>query len=65
MKTWLKTLIAAVIGGGASAGLMAVVDPATVKLEDLPSILRAAAVGAVIAVFAYLKQSPLPPEPKI
>lgn len=58
MNTWLKGLIAAVIGGAASTGLLAVADPAA---ADLILVGKRFAIGAIIALLAYLKQSPLPP----
>lgn len=63
MRTWLKSLLACVLGGAANAALLTVVDPNLVKPEDLIHIVKAFGAGAVISVLAYLKQSPLPPSP--
>lgn len=57
-KPWLHSLIAAAIGGFASAASAAIVVPhATILL-----VLKLGAVGAVVPVLTLLKQSPLPPD---
>jgi hypothetical protein len=71
-KLWLHGLLAALIGGGASAvsGGFAnlVVDPKDFNLSGgLGHLFETMGVmfvvAAVMSVVAYLKQSPLPPEP--
>lgn len=62
-KVWLHGLIAAFIGGGASAGAAAGVDPDSFNLVDWEgflNILKLFAVSGLFSVFAYLKKSPLP-----
>ena len=55
MKTWLKGLLAAALGGG----LMVIVDPESI-LDNPRHSAKLAAGGAVIAVIGYLKKSPFP-----
>ena len=60
-KKWLKGLISAVIGGGANAITVAIVDPLTFNLtEGFEKLATVAAVSAIVAAAMYLKQSPLP-----
>jgi predicted oxidoreductase len=59
MKTWLKSLAAAAIGGAATALSTMVVDPSHFNLADLHKLGAVAGAGAVIGVLSYLKQSPL------
>ena len=70
-QVWLHGLLAALIGGGASAvsGGIAnvVVDPKDFNVSGgLIHLMEVAGtafvVGAFISVAAYLKQSPVPPE---
>ena len=73
-ETWLKGIAAAGIAGGANGvitGFAAVgIDPQHFNLRaGLHSTLAIAAVSAmmsaIIGVAAYLKQSPLPNEPRL
>lgn len=66
MRTWLKGLLAGVIGGAATSGLAAIADPAHFNLsgDGLVALGKMAAAGAIVALLMYLKQSPLPPEEK-
>lgn len=57
---WVKSLAAAAIGGAANAGLLVIVAPDKFSFDDLSTLGRVAAAGALIAVMSYLKQSPLP-----
>jgi hypothetical protein len=70
-EIWLKGMLAAAIAGAANGiitGFAAVgIDPAHFNLQaGFRNTLAIAAVSAgmsgIIAVAAYLKQSPLPPE---
>lgn len=61
MRIWIEGLVAALIGGGANAITVIVVDPLAFNLgEGLPKLLQVVAVGAIVAAAAYLKQSPIP-----
>jgi len=73
LELWLKGLVAAAIAGAANGvitGFAAVgIDPAHFNLQaGLRSTLGIAGVSAlmsgIIAVAAYLKQSPLPANPR-
>ena len=60
-RTWIEGLLAAAIGGGANALTVIIVDPLAFNLgEGLPKLLQVTAVGALVAVGAFLKQSPIP-----
>ena len=59
-KTWAKGLLAAVIGGASNAALLVLVMPEKFAWNDLADVGRIAAAGALISLFSYLKQSPLP-----
>ena len=61
-KTWLYSVIAAGIGGAASAALSAMAMPSTFNLSHagLINLGKIALVGALVPVLTYLKQSPLP-----
>lgn len=70
-KHWLHGLAAAFIGGGSSAvsaGFSAVMmDPtkfnlSTGMLDTLKMMLVTFFISGAITAFAYLKQSPIPPE---
>lgn len=66
MEPWLKGLIAAVVGGAATAGgsWMAInaagAAGAAVPVLNWKSLGIILLVGAVTNLFAYLKQSPIP-----
>ena len=61
-KTWLKGLLAAIIGGAANTVTAAFVDPQHFNLshDGLIGLGKFAAAGAIISFFLYLKQSPIP-----
>lgn len=68
---WLHGLMAALIGGGASAVVSGITvsafDPAKFNFgQDIVRLLEFMAVqfglSGILSVFAYLKQSPLPPD---
>jgi len=63
-KIWVKGIVAAVIGGSASAIAAAVTEPgiANGTRASWVALLRMSAVAAVLNAAAYLKQSPLPGE---
>ena len=67
-EKWLRSLIAAVVTGGATSGLSAlgisVADAAGANIGGL-NIKQVGALflsGALVGLLAYLKQSPIPPE---
>ena len=60
-RAWAHGLCAAIIGGGANAIAVIVVDPLTFNLDDgIGNLLKVAAVSAIVSAAAYLKRSPLP-----
>lgn len=62
---WLKGLIAAAIGGAANAVTVMIVDPVAFNLQDGgKKLAMVALVSAIVSAALYLKQSPLPGEPK-
>lgn len=62
-RVWLEGLVAALVGGGANAVTVIVVDPLAFNLgEGLGKLLQVVAVGAIVAAAAFLKQSPIPAE---
>ncbi|HEV2350838.1 MAG TPA: hypothetical protein VG028_13435 [Terriglobia bacterium] len=72
-RLWLHGLFAAFIGGASttlSSGLVLVVaDPAKFNFDEgllrlLLSVTCMALIEGAKLTFAYLKQSPLPPEPE-
>jgi len=65
-RLWFKSLAAAVIGGAASAGLLVYADPQHFNFshDGLVALGKLAGGGAILALLAYLKQSPLPNGPK-
>jgi len=61
LKTWVKGLVGAVIGGAANSITVMVVDPVAFNLEEgLSKLLTVAAMGAILSAAMYLKQSPIP-----
>jgi len=62
LKVWLQGLAAAGISAFASAASGAVALPAVFTLDRVGflNMVKVAAVPAMLAVFAYLKSSPLP-----
>lgn len=62
-KTWLYGLVAAAIGGFASALLSALAMPDVVNFthDGEVHMIKLAIIGAVVPVLTLLKQSPLPP----
>lgn len=68
-KTWLHGLLGGAIGGAATAGSaflgMAGAHAAGVSDISIPNAKTLGVIllsGALTSAFAYLKQSPLPPE---
>lgn len=60
-RIWIEGLVAALIGGAANAVTVIVVDPLNFNLgEGLGKLLQVVAVGGLVAVAAFLKQSPIP-----
>ena len=64
-KVWVHGLVAAVISAGASGVTLVIVDPGSFNFSagGLAHLGAVCGVQALIAAAAYLKQSPLPPEP--
>lgn len=59
---WIKGLVSAIIGGGANAITVAIVDPIAFNMQEgAGKLLTVALVSAIVAAAMYLKQSPLPP----
>ena len=62
-KSWLKGLIAAVVGGAANTGAAVIVAPETFNFgTGLGKLLSMIGAGAIIALLHYLQQSPVPRE---
>jgi hypothetical protein len=62
-KAWAHGLGAAIIGGGANAVTVIILDPLKFNLQDgWKNLLAAVFVSAIVSACLYLKQSPLPPE---
>lgn len=67
-RLWLNKLLAAVISGGATTALAALgiagadAMGASVKALDFRQTLMLFISGALVGLFAYLKQSPIPPD---
>jgi len=61
-KSWVYTLVAGAIGGASSAGLSIMVMPDIFNFTGigLQHLYKAMFIGAIIPVFTFLKQSPLP-----
>ncbi len=61
-KAWLYSLVAGAIGGCSSAGLSLLAMPDTFSFSGagLVHVYKALAIGALIPIFTFLKQSPLP-----
>lgn len=61
IKTWLKGLLSAAIGGAANAITVMVIDPMQFNVTDgLHKLLVVAGVSALVSAAMYLKSSPLP-----
>lgn len=61
-RTWLHGLIGAIIGGGANAIVVMVVDPAGFNFaEGFTKLWQFTALSALVSGALYLKQTPLPP----
>ena len=60
MNTWLKSLLAATIGGAANAFALMGLMPDKFNFGDMPSLGKVIVAGAIIGLMGYLKQSPLP-----
>ncbi|HDZ39531.1 MAG TPA: hypothetical protein ENH62_14865 [Marinobacter sp.] len=63
---WGKGLISAGIGGFSTGVTVAFVDPASFNIDTgLSNLLKVCVVAGVVAMFNYLKQSPLPAAPEV
>lgn len=65
-RIWAKGLVAAVVGGASNAFTAAFVDPEHFNpfQAGWSHCKEIILVGAIIAAFHYLAQSPLPPDDK-
>ena len=63
MRLWLHGCVAAAIGGASSAlsAAFALPDAVNFSHAGLLAMGKISMAGAVLAVAAYLRQSPLPP----
>jgi hypothetical protein len=63
LKVWIHGLVAAAISAFASAASGAIALPSVFTFDKtgLLNMVKLAAVPALLAVFAYLKSSPVPP----
>lgn len=62
-KTWLKGLLAAIIGAAANGVLVVMVNPGTFDIFSVPgwkNIGTVCVASSLVAGALYLKQSPLP-----
>ena len=61
-QMWLKGLLAAIIGGAANSVTAAFIDPEHFNFshDGLIALAKLAGAGALLALFMYLKQSPVP-----
>lgn len=61
-QTWFHSILAAAISAAASGVTLVIVDPASFNFssDGLKHLGAVCAVQAIIAVAAFLKQSPLP-----
>jgi len=58
---WFKGLVAAGIGAASNSVTVMIVSPSTFNLHaGLGKLVEVAAVSALVAIAAYLKQAPLP-----
>lgn len=63
-KHWVHGLVGAIIGGGANAITVMIVDPMQFNLQTgWKNLVTATAVSMIVSGALYLKSSPLPPEP--
>lgn len=61
-RTWLRGLIGAIIGGGANAITVMVVEPKSFNLEaGWPALWHFTLISALVSAALFLKQSPVPP----
>lgn len=65
-KTWVHSLVAAAVSAAASGVTLVIVDPASFNFSGggLKHLAAVCGVQALIAVAAFLKQSPLPGDTK-
>ena len=65
-QTWLKGLVAAIIGGAANAVTTIIVAPETFNFQaGLSKLGAVAGASALVSAAMYLKQSPVPTEDKV
>lgn len=61
LKTWLKGLASAAIGGAANSAVAIGVSPETFNFgPGLDALIQMAIGGAIISTLMYLKSSPIP-----
>lgn len=63
LRVWLHSLIAALISGGANGLTVMIVSPTDFNFgAGIGKLGQVFAVGSLIGLAGFLKQSPLPPE---
>lgn len=61
-SVWLKGIVAALVSGAATGiGAMLAVPEAGLTAKP-GAVVKVAAIGAIVGVAGYLRQSPVPPE---
>lgn len=61
MNTWVSGLVAAAVTGVSNAVMLVLVDNDSFNFQDgIGNLLTVCGVQTLIAVAAYLKQSPIP-----
>jgi hypothetical protein len=62
-RAWLHGLSAAIIGGGANAVTLVILDPLKFNLQgEWKNLVVAVAVSSITSAALYLQKSPLPDE---
>lgn len=65
LKTWLRGLAGAIIGGSANGVLAATLDPKTFNLsEGIPALAKFVVISGIISAALWLKQHPVPDDTK-
>ena len=60
-RKWVQGLVAAVVGGTATAVTVAIVDPMKFNLQEgIRDLLTVMAVSAILSGAFYLKEHPVP-----
>lgn len=65
-RNWVRGLIGAVIGGGANAVTVLIIDPLKFNLQEgWKNLLSFTFISALVSAALYLKQNPVPKEEDI